>query len=101
MSLCLNPLPLSFSASRTHVFSALLQGSAVYFYPVLFSAQQLADSILAGEARSLCAVPTIVRNLFELFGEASTSGISQAGSALLLRRSDVPGGKDEGEEVLM
>ena len=68
----LNPLPLSFSASRTHVFSALLQGSAVYFYPVLFSAQQLADTILAGEARSLCAVPTIVRNLFELFGEASS-----------------------------
>ena len=51
----LNPLPLSFSASRTHAFSALLQGSAVYFYPLLFSAQQLAETILAGEANSLCA----------------------------------------------
>ncbi len=40
----LNPLPMSFSASRTHVFSALLQGSSVYFYPLLFSAQQLADT---------------------------------------------------------
>ena len=68
----LNPLPLSFSASRTHVFSALLQGSGVYFYPLLFSAQQLADTMLAGEATSLCAVPTIVRNLFELFGDPST-----------------------------
>jgi long-chain acyl-CoA synthetase len=68
----LNPLHLSFSASRTHAFSALLQGSGVYFYPLLFSAQQLADSILAGEANSLCAVPTIIRNLFELFGEPST-----------------------------
>jgi long-chain acyl-CoA synthetase len=68
----LNPLPLSFSASRTHAFSALLQGSAVYFFPLLFSAQQLADAILAGEANSLCAVPTIVRNLFEIFGERST-----------------------------
>jgi long-chain acyl-CoA synthetase len=68
----LNPLPLSFSASRTHAFSALLQGSGVYFFPMLFSAQQLADAILAGEANSLCAVPTIVRNLFDLFGERST-----------------------------
>ena len=65
------PLPLSFSASRTHAFSALLQGSAVYFYPLLFSAEQLAETILAGEVNSLCAVPTIIRNLFELFGETS------------------------------
>lgn len=68
----LNPLPLSFSASRTHVFSALLQGAGVVFYPMLFSAQQLADSLLAGEAKSLCAVPTIVRNLFELIDEPSS-----------------------------
>ncbi len=65
------PLPLSFSASRTHAFSALLQGSAVYFYPLLFSAEQLAETILAGHASALCAVPTIIRNLFELFGDAS------------------------------
>jgi long-chain acyl-CoA synthetase len=68
----LNPLPMSFSASRTHAFSALLQGSAVYFYPLLFSAQQLADTLLAGEAKSLCAVPTIIRNIFDLFGDSST-----------------------------
>ena len=68
----LNPLPLSFSASRTHVFSALLQGSGVYLFPMLFSAQQLADALVAGEATSLCCVPTIVRNLFDLFGERST-----------------------------
>ena len=73
----LNPLPLSFSASRTHVFSALLQGSGVYFYPMLFSARQLADTLLAGEATSLCAVPTIIRNLFELFGENSTPAFSK------------------------
>jgi long-chain acyl-CoA synthetase len=68
----LAPLPLSFSASRTHVFSALLQGSSVNFYPMLFSPQQLADTILAGEAKALCAVPTIIRNLFDLFGATST-----------------------------
>ena len=76
----LNPLPLSFSASRTHAFSALLQGSAVYFYPLLFSAQQLAETILAGEANSLCAVPTIVRNLFDLFGEPSTPAFAKLGA---------------------
>ena len=68
----LNPLPMSFSASRTHAFSALLHGSAVYFYPLLFSTEQIAETILAGEAKSFCTVPTIVRNLFELFGNASS-----------------------------
>jgi long-chain acyl-CoA synthetase len=76
----LNPLPLSFSASRTHVFSALLQGASVNFYPLLFSTQQLADSILAGEVKSLCAVPTIIRNLFELFGEPSTPALATLGA---------------------
>jgi acyl-CoA synthetase (AMP-forming)/AMP-acid ligase II len=68
----LNPLPLSFSASRTHTFAALLQGAPVYFYPVLFSPQQLADSLRAGEARSFCAVPMVIRTLFELCGECSS-----------------------------
>jgi acyl-CoA synthetase (AMP-forming)/AMP-acid ligase II len=73
----LNPLPLSFSASRTHAFSALLQGSAVHFHPVLFSAQQLAEAIMTGEVNSVCAVPTIIRNFFELFGEPSTPVFSK------------------------
>ena len=73
----LNPLPMSFSASRTHAFAALLQGSAVYFYPLLFSPQQLVDTLLAGEARSLCAVPTIIRNLFELLGERSAPAFAK------------------------
>ena len=67
----LNPLPLSFSASRTHTFAALLHGSAVYFHPLLFSAQQLAEAIQASGVTLVCAVPTIVRNLLELFGEPS------------------------------
>jgi long-chain acyl-CoA synthetase len=68
----LSPLPLSFSASRTHVFSALLQGSTVYFHPVLFSAQELTDAVLAWKVSSVCVVPTIVRNLLEIFGERSS-----------------------------
>ena len=68
----LDPLPLSFSASRTHAFAALLQGWPVNFYPVLFSAQQLADTLRSGEVKSLCAVPTVIRNLFELTGEPAS-----------------------------
>ena len=73
----LNPLPLSFSASRTPRVLCTAAGSGVYFYPLLFSAQQLADTLLAGEAKSLCSVPTIIRNLFELFGERSTPVFSE------------------------
>ena len=65
-STLLNPLSLSFSASRTHTFAALIQGSSVFFQPPLFSADELADSILSLRATSLCAVPTIVRSLFGL-----------------------------------
>ena len=53
------------------------RGREFYFYPLLFSAQQLADTLLAGEATSLCAVPTIVRNLFELFGDPSSPVFSK------------------------
>jgi long-chain acyl-CoA synthetase len=67
----LNPLPLSFSASRTHTFAALFRGSAVHFYPVLFSAKDLAEAIGVSEVTSVCTVPTIVRNLLELAGERS------------------------------
>jgi acyl-coenzyme A synthetase/AMP-(fatty) acid ligase len=65
----LNPLPLSYSASRSHTFSALLHGTAVFFHPVLFSAQELADAIVAWQATSACIVPTVVRNLLQLFNE--------------------------------
>lgn len=61
----LNPLPLSFSASRTHTLAVLLQGGTVYFHPVIFSAGELADAILTRRVDSVCAVPTIVRGLIE------------------------------------
>jgi long-chain acyl-CoA synthetase len=67
----LNPLPLSYSASRSHTLSALLLGSSVFFHPALFSAQELAESIMARRATSVCAVPTVLRNLLDLFGERS------------------------------
>jgi long-chain acyl-CoA synthetase len=65
----LNPLPLSYSASRSHTFSALLCGSTVFFHPVLFSAEELAESILAWEVTSVCAVPVVIRKLLHLFGD--------------------------------
>ena len=67
----LNPLPLSFSGSRTFTFSALLRGSTVFFHPVLFSPQELAEAIRAWKVTSVCAVPTIIRSLVELSGERS------------------------------
>jgi long-chain acyl-CoA synthetase len=68
----LNPLPSSFSASRTHTFSALFRGSAVHFCPLLYSARQLGEAILTSGALSVCTVPTIIRNLLELHGEPSS-----------------------------
>jgi len=62
----LNPLPLSFSASRSHTFAALLKGTAVYFYPLLFSAPELAEAALAAKATSICTVPTIVRSWLDM-----------------------------------
>ena len=62
----LNPLSLSFSGSRSHTLSALFQGATVRFYPVLFSPQELAEAIVAWKITSVCAVPTIIRNLLEL-----------------------------------
>jgi acyl-CoA synthetase (AMP-forming)/AMP-acid ligase II len=68
----LNPLPLSFSASRTHTLAVLLQGGTVYFHPVIFSAGELADAILTRRVDSVCAVPTIVRGLIELTDQRSS-----------------------------
>jgi long-chain acyl-CoA synthetase len=62
----LNPLSLSFSGSRSHTFSALLQGATVRFYPVLFSPEELAEAIVEWKVGSLCVVPTIIRALLEL-----------------------------------
>jgi len=68
----LNPLPLSYSASRSHTFSALLHGSSVFFYPPLFSTEELANAIMARRATSVCVVPTIVRSFLQLFADRST-----------------------------
>jgi acyl-CoA synthetase (AMP-forming)/AMP-acid ligase II len=68
----LNPLALSFSGSRSHTLSALLQGATVRFFPVLFSPQELAEAIAAWKVGSVCAVPTIIRNLLDLAGGRTT-----------------------------
>jgi long-chain acyl-CoA synthetase len=68
----LNPLPLSYSASRSHTFSALLHGSSVFFHPTLFSTEELADTIVARRVTSVCAVPTILRSFLQHFRSRST-----------------------------
>ncbi len=76
----LNPLSLSFSGSRSHTLSALFHGATVRFYPVLFSTQELAEAIVAWKVSSVCAVPTIIRNLLELSGEGSTPLFDELGA---------------------
>jgi acyl-CoA synthetase (AMP-forming)/AMP-acid ligase II len=71
-TLLLNPLSVSFSASRTHTFGALVQGAGVFFQPAIFSADELVETVLSRGVTSLCAVPTIVRNLFGLAGSRAT-----------------------------
>jgi long-chain acyl-CoA synthetase len=73
----LNPLALSFSGSRSHTLSALLQGATVRFYPVLFSPEELAEAIVEWKVGSLCAVPTIIRALLELSGSRPTPLFTQ------------------------
>jgi long-chain acyl-CoA synthetase len=68
----LNPLPLWFAGSRNHTFGALLKGSAVCFHPMLFSAQELTEAILATKTTSVCAVPTIIRSMLEIAGERAS-----------------------------
>ena len=70
-TLLLNPLPLSFSASRSHSFAALLKGIAVYFYPLLFSAPELVEAALTSKATSICTVPTIVRSWLDMAAQRS------------------------------
>ena len=71
-TLLLNPLSVSFSASRTHTFGALIQGAGVFFQPAIFAADELVETVLSRGATSLCAVPTIVRNLFALADSRAT-----------------------------
>ncbi len=71
-STLLNPLPLSFSASRTYTLGALLQGTTVRFHPALFSAAELADTLVSANVTSACVVPTMIRALLEVAGERST-----------------------------
>ena len=68
----LNPLLLSFSASRSYTLNALLRGVTVYFYPILFAAEELTDAILARKVTSACFVPTMIRSLLEFAGDRSS-----------------------------
>lgn len=62
-------IPISFSGSRHHILSQLLDGATIYFYPPLFSATDLIEAVRAREATTLAVVPTILRALLELPAE--------------------------------
>jgi acyl-CoA synthetase (AMP-forming)/AMP-acid ligase II len=58
-------IPISFSGSRNHILSQLLDGATIYFYPPLFSAGALIEAVHARGATSLAVVPTILRALLD------------------------------------
>ena len=58
-------IPMSFSGSRNHILSQLLDGATIYFYPPLFSAGALIEAVRSRGATSLAVVPTILRALLE------------------------------------
>jgi acyl-CoA synthetase (AMP-forming)/AMP-acid ligase II len=96
----LNPLSVSFSASRTHTFGALIQGAGVFFQPAIFSADELVETVLSRGATSLCAVPTIVRNLFGLAGSRASPLLPGLVSFLCLGAPMRPDEKLEAKERL-
>jgi acyl-CoA synthetase (AMP-forming)/AMP-acid ligase II len=99
-TLLLNPLSISFSASRTHTFGALVQGAGVFFQPAIFSAEELVETVLSRKATSLCAVPTIVRNLFGLTGGRPAPLFPDLVSFLCLGAPMRPEEKLQAKEVL-
>jgi len=58
-------IPISFSGSRNHILSQLLDGATIYFYPPLFSSGALIEAVRSKGATSLAVVPTILRGLLE------------------------------------
>ena len=62
----LNPSQVSASSARNHSLSQLFDGATVYFYPPLFSPNELAELVLSKSITKLSIVPTILRGLFEL-----------------------------------
>ena len=96
----LNPLPLSYSASRSHTFSALLNGSTVFFHPVLFSAQELAEAIMGWGVTSMCAVPTVMRNLLQLVGARSSPVFAELNALYSLGAPMLPEEKLQAKRLL-
>jgi acyl-CoA synthetase (AMP-forming)/AMP-acid ligase II len=99
-TLLLNPLSVSFSASRTHTFGALIQGAGVFFQPAIFSADELVETVLSRGATSLCAVPTIVRNLFGVAGRQASPLLPGLVSFLCLGAPMRPEEKLQAKEIL-
>lgn len=64
----LNPTPVSFASSRNRSLTWLLSGGTVIFFPVLFSAEELAEGINAMNADYTSLVPTVLRDLLGLAG---------------------------------
>jgi acyl-CoA synthetase (AMP-forming)/AMP-acid ligase II len=68
----LNPLPLSFSASRHHTFGSLMRGTEVIFHPPTFGASELIEKINRLDIGFCLLVPSTLREMLQVVGETST-----------------------------
>jgi acyl-CoA synthetase (AMP-forming)/AMP-acid ligase II len=63
-----NPISLSFGLSIHNTLTHMLNGGTVIFFSPLFGAEELAEAVASSGATSVCAVPTIARDLLDLQG---------------------------------
>lgn len=63
----LNLSPLTFCASVHNTLAQLWNGGTVIFFPVIFSAQEVANAITSMKVTSVATVPTVVRGLLDIY----------------------------------
>jgi long-chain acyl-CoA synthetase len=63
-----NPISLSFGLSIHNTLTHMLNGGTVIFFSPIFGTEELAEAIVSSHATSVCAVPTIARNLLSQHG---------------------------------
>lgn len=67
----LTPMALSYSATRHQVFSYLLFGGIVHFFPPLFSPSELVEALLASRASGTALAPPIIARMAREAGPRS------------------------------
>jgi long-chain acyl-CoA synthetase len=69
----LTPMVLSYSATRHQIFSYLLYGGTVSFFPPLFTPSELIEGLLSFRASGTSLPPPVISRLVREVGEPSSS----------------------------